>query len=108
MILTQGLTDLDILYGKDIREAILGNIKFKVILGITDPKSQQYFSDIIGMKDYRTKSTSVSGKSKQTTYSVRQGYRIPPEQFGQLTDSLYLIMDDGNFLKLKKNFYFKK
>lgn len=107
MILTQALTDLDILYGPDIRESILGNIKYKVILGITDPKSQRYFADIIGMRDYRTKSTSHSHNSGNTTYSVRRDYRIAPEKFGQLDDTLYVIGDDGSYILLKKNYYFK-
>lgn len=108
MILTQALTDLDILYGPNVRESILGNIKYKVILGITDPKSQKYFADIIGMRDYRVKSTSHGNKSTNATYSVRRDYRVPPEAFGQLKDELYVIGDDSSFVRLKKNFYFKK
>lgn len=107
MILTQALTDIDILYGKDIRESILGNVKFKVILGITDPKSQQYFADIIGMRDYRVKSTSFSHGATNTTYSVRRDYRVPPEEFGRLGDELYVIGDDGSYIRLEKNYYFK-
>lgn len=107
MILTQALTDIDILYGKEIRESILGNIKFKVILGITDPKSQQYFADIIGMRDYRVKSISFSHGATNTTYSVRRDYRVPPEEFGRLGDELYVIGNDASYIRLEKNYYFK-
>jgi len=107
LMLTQALTDLDILYGHDTREAILGNIKYKVILGITDPKSQRYFADIIGMCDYRVRSTSLGSNSPTTSYSVRRDYRVPPEAFGQLDDRLYVICDDGSYIKLGKNYFFK-
>lgn len=106
-ILTQALTDLDILYREDIRESILGNIKYKIVLGITDPRSQKYFSDIIGMKDYRTQSSSFTHSSSSVSYATRKDYRVPPEAFGQLKDDLYVICDDGSYIKLKKNYYFK-
>lgn len=106
-IQTQALTDLDILYGSDIRESILSNIKYKVVLGITDPRSQKYFADTIGMRDYRTQSTSFNSNSTSTGYATRKDYRVPPEAFGQLKDDLYVICDDGSYIKLKKNYYFK-
>lgn len=106
-IQTQALTDLDILYGSDIRESILSNIKYKVVLGITDPRSQKYFADTIGMKDYRTQSASFNSNSTSTGYATRKDYRVPPEAFGQLKDDLYVICDDGSYIKLKKNYYFK-
>lgn len=106
-ILTQALTDLDILYGSDVRESILGNVKYKIILGITDPHSQKYFADIIGMKEYRTQSASFTCKSSSMSYAARKDYRVPPEAFGQLKDDLYVICDDGSYIKLKKNYYFK-
>ncbi len=106
-ILTQALTDIDILYGQDIRESILGNIKFKVILGITDPKSQKYFADIIGMRDYRSKSSTFGHNSSTLSYSTYQDYRVPPEKFGQLKDDLYVIGDDGSYIRLQKNYFFK-
>jgi len=107
MILTQALTDLDILYDSKIRDAIMNNIKYKVILGITDPISQRYFSDIIGQQDICTKSTTVNGNSTSISYGTRKEYIIPPEAFGQLKNDLYLICDDGSYIKLKKNYYFK-
>lgn len=106
-IQTQALTDLDILYGSDIRESILGNVKHKVVMSIIDPRSQKYFSDIVGMKDYRTQSASFNSSSTSTSYASRKDYRIPPEAFGQLKDDLYVICDDGSYIKLKKNYYFK-
>ena len=106
-ILTQAETDIDILYGQDIREAILANMKYKAVLGITNPDSQEYFSKIIGEKEYRTQSSSFSHNSTSMSYGTHKDRRIPPEAFGQLKDDLYVICDDGSYIKLQKNFYFK-
>lgn len=107
MIITQALIDLDILYGQKTRDAILNNIRYKVILGITDPQSQRYFADIIGQKEVRTKSSTIGDNHCSTSYSTRREYRVPPEEFGQLRTHLYLICDDGSYQKLEKNYYFK-
>ena len=107
MILTQALTDIDILYEPDIRESILGNIKFKVILGITDPKSQKYFADIIGQREYRAKSNTINHNSNSVIYSFYRDYRVPPEKFWQLNKELYVIGDDASYIKLEKNYFFK-
>ena len=48
MVLTQSLADLDIIYGKDERKAMLGNFKFTVLLGCKDTETQEYFSKMIG------------------------------------------------------------
>ena len=50
MVLTQSLADLDIIYGKDERKAMLGNFKFTVLLGCKDTETQEYFSKMIGEK----------------------------------------------------------
>ena len=107
MILTQSLIDLDILYDEKVRNAILSNIRYKVILGITDPASQKYFADIVGQKDQRVQSTSINGNTTTISYSTKKEYRISPEKFGQLKNDLYLICDDGTYAKYKKNYYFK-
>ena len=44
MVLTQSLADLDMIYGKDERKAMLGNFKFTVLLGCKDTETQEYFS----------------------------------------------------------------
>ncbi len=50
MVLTQSLADLDMIYGKDERKAMLGNFKFTVLLGCKDAETQEYFSKMIGEK----------------------------------------------------------
>ena len=50
LVLTQSLADLDMIYGKDERKAMLGNFKFTVLLGCKDTETQDYFSKMIGDK----------------------------------------------------------
>ena len=52
MVLTQSLADLDMIYGKDERKAMLGNFKFTVLLGCKDTETQEYFSKMIGDKPH--------------------------------------------------------
>ena len=107
MILTQSLIDLDILYDDKIRDSILNNTKYKVVLGITDPVSQKYFSDIIGQHSVPELSTTISNTNTSTSYSSRKEYIVPPEDFGKLKSDLYVICDNGSFAKYQKNFYYK-
>lgn len=44
LVLTQSVSDVDMIYGKDERKAMLGNFKFTVILGCKDTETQEYFS----------------------------------------------------------------
>lgn len=64
MVLTQSLADLDMIYGKDERKAMLGNFKFTVLLGCKDTETQEYFSKMIGDKPHlgmtKTKITAPS------------------------------------------------
>ena len=111
MILTQNLADLDILYGRDITRAILANLRFKVLLGgLGEPDSQTYFSNLIGFKDIKKKSTSRNAKSITTTISTEKEYIISPADLDrQGRDTVILICpDEPGFFLLKKNYYFKQ
>ena len=81
MVLTQSLADLDMIYGKDERKAMLGNFKFTILLGCKDTETQEYFSKMIGDKPHlgmtKTKITAQSSNpqslrtwSKTCTLSV--------------------------------------
>ena len=107
MILTQTITDLDLMYGADTRKIIMSNIKYNLILGTTDPDTQLYFSKLCGKREARATSTGFSSTSSSITYSAKEIYRVPPESFGELDGQLYLICSNGRFEKLDTNFYFK-
>ena len=96
MALTQSLADLDIIYGKDERKAMLGNFKFTVLLGCKDTETQEYFSKMIGDKRSLVNSDN----------DIKPKPIIKPADLAHLGQELFVICDDGS-IRLKKNFYFK-
>ena len=96
MVLTQSLADLDIIYGKDERKAMLGNFKFTVLLGCKDTETQEYFSKMIGDKRSLVNSDN----------DIKPKPIIKPADLAHLGQELFVISDDGS-IRLKKNFYFK-
>ena len=96
MVLTQSLADLDMIYGKDERKAMLGNFKFTVLLGCKDTETQEYFSKMIGEKH-----TLLVADTSQKPQPI-----IKPADLAHLEQDLIVICDDGA-VRLHKNFYFK-
>lgn len=96
MVLTQSLADLDMIYGKDERKAMLGNFKFTVLLGCKDTETQEYFSKMIGEKR-----SLLAPDTSQKQQPI-----IKPADLAHLGQDLYVICDDGA-IQLHKNFYFK-
>ena len=96
MVLTQSLADLDMIYGKDERKAMLGNFKFAVLLGCKDTETQEYFSKMIGDKR----------SPLETDSSAKPQPIIKPADLAHLEQDLFVICDDGA-VRLRKNFYFK-
>ena len=95
MVLTQSLADLDMIYGKDERKAMLGNFKFTVLLGCKDTETQEYFSKMIGEKQPLL--ADDAGQKQQPI--------VKPADLAHLGKDLYIICDDGA-VRLHKNFYF--
>ena len=97
LVLTQSLADLDMIYGKDERKAMLGNFKFTVILGCKDTETQEYFSKMIG--------------DKRSLLAIDPTLKpqpiIKPADLAHLGDDLIVLSDDG-YRRLHKNYYFKK
>ena len=96
LVLTQSLADLDMIYGKDERKAMLGNFKFTVILGCKDTETQEYFSKMIGEKR-----SLLATDPNQKPQPI-----IKPADLAHLEQDLFVICDDGA-IRLRKNFYFK-
>ncbi len=96
MVLTQSVADLDMIYGKDERKAMLGNFKFTVLLGCKDTETQEYFSKMIGEKH-----TLLVADTSQKPQPI-----IKPADLAHLEHDLIVICDDGA-VRLHKNFYFK-
>lgn len=107
MILTQSLSDIDLLYGQNERICMMNNFDFKVILHAGDPDTQNYFSKLIGQKIIKRHShTQSNGKNSNTT-SEQKDWIIEPTDFSKLSDCLILIFPTG-YIQLKKNYWFKK
>ena len=96
LVLTQSVSDVDMIYGKDERKAMLGNFKFTVILGCKDTETQEYFSKMIGEKR-----SLLATDPYQKPQPI-----IKPADLAHLEQDLFVICDDGA-IRLKKNFYFK-
>lgn len=109
MILTQSMADLDLIYGKTYRMAMLPNFDIKVVLSAADVETAAYYSDLIGKEDKKQTSTSSSSSfgPVSTTTSSQKDYIVSPQEFGQLGNHLIVIAPEGHY-KLKKAFYFKE
>lgn len=97
LVTSQSLSDLDMIYGKDERKAMMGNFAITVILGCKDTETQEYFSRLAGNK--RPLFATEAEKQKATPI-------IEPADLAQLGDDLIILSDDG-YRRLKKNYYFK-
>lgn len=106
MMLTQSMADIDLIYGRDERMAMMNNYRFKVVLGASDTDTQEYFAKLIGYQD--TKKYSKSKSASQTTQieSEAKEWAVEPAELDRLKKELVLLHPDG-YMKLKKNFYYK-
>ena len=105
MILTQSMADIDLIYGRAERMAMMNNFQFKVILGASDTDTQEYFAKLIGNKIIQNHSISRNAKSVTRTYTDTKEYAIEPAELAHLKNELLLLYPDG-YIRLSKNFYF--
>lgn len=108
MMLTQSIPDIDLVYGKDERMAMMNNYKFKVLLGAEDPETQEYFAKMIGYKDAIKHSVSKNANSQTFTESEDKEWIIEPARLARLDaeDNSLIMICDGKQTRLKKNYYF--
>ena len=107
MMLTQSMADIDLIYGKDERMAMMNNFRFKVVLGADDTETQEYFAKLIGYK--KVKKYSVSTNATQITHNESEAreFCIEPAELARLKNHLVLLHPDG-YVKLRKNFFYKQ
>lgn len=111
MIMTQNLADLDLLYGHETTRALMANLRFKVLLGgLGETESQEYFAKLIGYKDTTRRSTSKSSTNTTQTESEAKEYVIEPADLDRQGKDVAILIHPENegYMKLKKNYYFKK
>lgn len=110
MTLTQSVPDIDLIYGKSERASMMNNYKFKVLLGAEDPDTQEYFAKMIGYQDTKKHSVSKNAVSHTYTESEAKEWIIEPAKLARLDaeDSSLILICDGQCIRLKKNYYFKR
>jgi len=60
LLMVQCMSALDLIYGQDAAALIQANCSFKIVLDVTEPKGQRYFSDLIGSTATMDMSTNSS------------------------------------------------
>lgn len=76
-IILQSLAQLDINY-KDSKMSILGNCDSKLMYGVDDKDTLQYFADMLGKKEVRNQSVSFNDKGEPTTsYQITETELMP-------------------------------
>lgn len=105
-LMIQSIAQLDAVYGADTRKIIVENCPWKMLLNITEPESQKYFSDMIGQVPTLqvSKSKNYIPDTEQWThgwqFSVVRKPRIYPEYFSTNHD-IVLHTPGGCFLTLR-------
>lgn len=91
-LMLQSVAQLDAAYGKDDRKTIVDNCQYKILLNITEPDSQEYFSRLIGsgLVERRSFSQSYNPSTGCITYGQQiQATREPwifPHEFATNSD----------------------
>lgn len=106
MVLTQSLADIDLIYGRDERMAMLNNFAYKIVLGCSDSDTQEYFSRLIGEKEVYRKAVSKNGKQVTNTRTEAKERIVPPAELARLGRHMILLAE-GKYYKLTKNYYFE-
>lgn len=106
MMLTQSMADIDLIYGRDERMAMMNNYRFKVVLGASDTDTQEYFAKLIGYQDTKKYSKSRNASQTTQTESEVKEWAIEPAELDRLKKDLVLLHPDG-YMRLKKNYYYK-
>lgn len=103
MLIMQSFAQLDIVYGKDTRNAIIDMCGYQVCLSAESPETQEHFSKIAGTYDKVT--VSHTDQTSANTTSTRESRIIKPEELKYLGDELLLLAPEG-FGKIKKVPYY--
>lgn len=89
MILTQSVSQLDMIYGSDTRKVMTDNCSYKVILNASDADSQQYFSKLAGTYVKYQRSYT---RGRNSSYSISE-HELPivrPEELATLKKELVI------------------
>ena len=112
-IFIQNIAQLDERYGMEGRRNILGNCAYKLLLDITEPDDQEYFSRLLGTIPIARRSYSVSldgqGVTRNSSVTIREEreFIVQPHELGQLGDKAVFITPTGFYWVWKEPYYQK-
>lgn len=113
MVITQSLSDLELIYGHNETKSMMNNFSYQVILQANDTDTQKYFAELIGQVERERQSTTergggglLSNPDVSITRSSSKEFIIEPSSLRRLGDNLIVLHPNG-YDVLEKNFYFK-
>lgn len=108
MLAMQSRAQLEKHYGKEGTIEIMDCTQCILILGVQDPDSRKYFSDLIGTKKVLKISNNIDSKEIQKGRMVSEAKEpiFEPAQFGDLGD-YFVVYLKGKYILAEKQFYFK-
>lgn len=108
MLAMQSRAQIEKHYGKEGTTEIMDCTQCILVLGVQDPESRKYFSELIGTKKVLKISNNIDSKEIQRGRIVSEAKEpiMEPAQFGSLGDNL-LVYLKGKYILAEKQFYFK-
>lgn len=110
-IVCQAISQLENAYGKEKANTILDDSLVKVVLGVANNETAEYFSKMTGQYEEDRTSTQTHGLLKlPNAYSYSQERRkcMDPEDFFRLKDTNSAVLFiDGNFMQVTKVKYYE-
>lgn len=109
MLLQQNMSQLEYKYGSSGSYSLVGNCTYQICLKANDPKTQDFFSKLLGTeKVLRFSNTENSGKGNGKGRSLQEARDLiyQPEDLGDLGEYL-VILYNGKRIKAKKIYCFK-
>ena len=104
LLITQALADLDVVYGRDLRSAIMNNFSNILLMEAFDVQMQEYFAKLIGRVSVSQQGLLPGSPANYA--SSAHDWIIPPHKLAHLGNDLILIHRGGH-LRLRKAFYFQ-
>jgi type IV secretion system protein VirD4 len=106
-LILQSLAQLDKIYGRDERKAIIDNCWYKAILSATDADSQKYLSELVGTCEVEKESHSIQydvddglETGRGSNWSKHREPIIFPHEFAKLKD--VVLMTPEGFCRVDK------
>jgi type IV secretion system protein VirD4 len=113
-IIAQGLTQLDVRYGKPTRDMLIGNMDVKLFIGVGDETTAKYGSDEVGKHYVRREGWGASfgvGGSARMSRSIQGRWELEPlltsEGLRRLDGRKSLLLVRGQYAAIlqKVNFF---